>query len=100
MTRQSGTHLQDGANASPPAPGVAAGNAAVASVVFPGLGQLLQRRYATGLVQLASMAAFCLGAFGVAGREYLWLALAFNVWLPLEALWWARGAGLSNRDES
>jgi hypothetical protein len=96
----SSRHLQEVADPSPPGPVLPAGNAAVASLIVPGLGQFLQRRYGTALIQLASMAAFCLGALGVGGRDYVWLALAFNVWSPLEALWWARGVGQSSRDES
>ncbi len=55
------------------------------SALVPGLGQLMQGRWITALVQFGTVAAYVLGALGLGGRRALLVALVWNVWSVIDA---------------
>jgi hypothetical protein len=72
-------------------PGVV--GAATASVLIPGAGQLWQRRFGQGAVQLLSFSAYVIAAVRYGNGWWTLGALLVNVWSAVDAVWWARGAG-------
>jgi len=62
-----------------------AGQHALFSAFIPGLGQVVQRRFAAGVVQFGTVAAYLAGALALGGRRALLLALCWNVWSVIDA---------------
>jgi hypothetical protein len=62
-----------------------AGEHALLSAFIPGLGQLVQRRFGTAVVQFSTVAAYLVGALGLGGRRALLIALCWNVWSAIDA---------------
>lgn len=60
------------------------------SVLLPGAGQVVQRRFVAGAVQAASVVTYLVAASSVDGGHALWLALAWNAWSAVDAYWHAR----------
>jgi hypothetical protein len=67
--------------------------AGTASAFVPGLGQLLQHRYATAALHFCSVGAYAIAAFRVGGGWWSLGALIFNAWSVLDGIWWARESG-------
>jgi hypothetical protein len=74
-------------------------DAAVGSLLVPGLGQLLQRRYLTAALHAASVGAYLISAYKYGGRGWMLGALVFNLWSVLDAMWWSRGSGQDDDDD-
>ena len=55
------------------------------SLIVPGLGQLVQRRYGTAVVQFGTVAAYVIGMFGLGGRRALFLVLFWTLWSVVDA---------------
>ncbi len=68
---------------------LSATSAAVASAFVPGAGQFMQRRYGTGLLHFGTVTAYVVMALST-GRLWLTVAVVFNVWSVIDAVWWAR----------
>lgn len=62
-----------------------AGQHAAASALVPGLGQLLQHRFAAAGAQFGTVVAYVIGAVAVGGHRALLLALLWNVWSVIDA---------------
>ena len=73
-------------------PDQSAWDSGMASLFVPGLGQLTQRRYGTALLQFCSVCAYVIGALRPAHSCSIGSVL-FNLWLLINALWWARVSG-------
>jgi hypothetical protein len=73
-------------------------SAAVASAIFPGLGQALQGRYLTGAMQLGSVIAYLLAAVRL-GRGQLGWAVLVNLWSVIDAMWWSRTYATDSEDD-
>ena len=52
-----------------------AGQHALLSAFIPGLGQLVQRRFGTAVIQFSTVAAYLVGALGLGGRRGLLIVL-------------------------
>jgi hypothetical protein len=65
--------------------GERAGEHALLSAFIPGLGQLVQRRFGTAVIQFSTVAAYLVGALGLGGRRALLIALCWNVWSAIDA---------------
>jgi hypothetical protein len=67
--------------------------AGVGSALLPGVGQLLQHRYPTAVLHLASVAGYVVCALNFGGRGWLLGAAVFNLWSIGDAVWWSRASG-------
>lgn len=56
------------------------------SLLVPGLGQLVQHRYGTALVQFGTVAAYVVGTLGLGGRRALCFALLWTLWSVVRCL--------------
>jgi hypothetical protein len=64
----------------------AAGSAGM-SLLIPGLGQLLQRRFAAAAIQCGAAATYAVATIGVGSGRAAFLAIAWNVWSAVDAYW-------------
>jgi hypothetical protein len=55
------------------------------SLLVPGLGQLVQRRYGTALLQFGTVVVYLAGTLGLGGRRSLLFALFWTVWSVVDA---------------
>lgn len=55
------------------------------SVLVPGLGQLVQRRFGAAIAMFGTVMAYIIGALGLGGRRALLLALLWNLWSVIDA---------------
>ena len=60
------------------------------SVLLPGAGQIVQRRFVAAAVQAATVGSYLIGASTIGSGRAIWLALAWNVWSAVDAYWHAR----------
>jgi hypothetical protein len=62
-----------------------AGIHASLSALVPGLGQAVQGRFGTALLQFGTVVTYVVGTVGLGGRRALLLALAWNLWSVIDA---------------
>lgn len=58
----------------------------IASAIIPGFGQIMQHRYRTAALQVASVAAYLLGASQVGDHRWAWGAVLVNLWSVIDAV--------------
>jgi hypothetical protein len=64
----------------------AAGSAGM-SLLVPGLGQLLQRRFAAAAIQFGAALTYAIATIGAGWGRAALLAIAWNVWSAVDAYW-------------
>jgi hypothetical protein len=62
----------------------------LASVLVPGLGQMMQGRYFAGAVQFVTVVAYIGGTTSLGMGRAAFLAFFWNVWSVADAWWWER----------
>jgi hypothetical protein len=62
----------------------AAGSAGM-SLLIPGLGQLLQRRFAAAAIQFGAVVTYGVAAIGAGWGRAAFLAIAWNIWSAVDA---------------
>jgi hypothetical protein len=60
------------------------------SILLPGAGQVVQRRFVAAAIQAATVGAYLVAASSVGGGRALGLAIGWNVWSAIDAYWHAR----------
>jgi hypothetical protein len=59
-----------------------------ASMILPGLGQLMQRRFGTAALHFASIALYLIAAVRFGGGAWTLGFAFFNLWSCVDAGWW------------
>lgn len=57
------------------------------SLLVPGLGQLLQRRFGASAIQFGAVASYVVATVGIGWGRAALLAIAWNVWSAVDAYW-------------
>lgn len=57
------------------------------SLLVPGLGQLLQRRFAAAAIQFGAALTYTIATIGAGWGRAALLAIAWNVWSAVDAYW-------------
>jgi hypothetical protein len=57
------------------------------SLLIPGLGQLLQRRFVAAAIQFGAVLTYSVAAIGGGWGRATFLAIAWNIWSAVDAYW-------------